>query len=206
MSSRPTTPDRHAVLVVRYGETVNVIYVDEGKRVLEPVHCGLIASTTEDLRSCLRPTNVRKESLTGPHFQAAFEYRRRVIAMDGFKFHGKVGRERLPFRISRIDRQPFLLAGIWEIWREPETKPTVKTVALITVLANAMVARRNDRMGAIIEKPSVSAWLDHSRFDSEALLALLHPYSGQAFELYRTSLPAEEPPVLKRPPEPGLFS
>jgi putative SOS response-associated peptidase YedK len=63
------------------------------------------------------------------------------------------------YAISRRDGQPFGVAGIWENWRNPLTDMWERTFAVITVLANELVAPIHDRMLAILPTEQFPRWL-----------------------------------------------
>jgi putative SOS response-associated peptidase YedK len=49
------------------------------------------------------------------------------------------------------DGSPFGLAGLWENWKNPNTGEWERTVAIMTVPSNGLVAQIHNRMPAILE-------------------------------------------------------
>jgi putative SOS response-associated peptidase YedK len=69
------------------------------------------------------------------------------------------------------DGKPFALAGIWENWREPESGEWIRTFAVITVRANALVAEIHDRMPAILAPATYERWLGADPDPRELLIS-----------------------------------
>jgi putative SOS response-associated peptidase YedK len=121
-----------------------------------------------------RPIHARAETIHEHRmFRDAFKKRRLIAPMNMFYQKDKNGRRHA---ISRIDGQPFGVAGIWENWKNPERGEWVRTFALITVPANRLVAQIHDRMLAIIEKEDFERWFDPSDDDPRYLL---RPYRAE---------------------------
>jgi len=57
------------------------------------------------------------------------------------------------------DGAPFDIAGIWEHWKEPASGEWIRTFAIITTNANALVAETHDRMPAILAPEDYARWL-----------------------------------------------
>ncbi len=55
--------------------------------------------------------------------------------------------------------EPFCLAGIWETWRDPATDEDIRTFAIVTTDANAMIADIHDRMPVILHPEDYERWL-----------------------------------------------
>jgi putative SOS response-associated peptidase YedK len=57
------------------------------------------------------------------------------------------------------DRTPFALGGLWENWRDPQSGEWIRTVAIITVPSNELIAQIHDRMPLILPKNAYERWL-----------------------------------------------
>jgi putative SOS response-associated peptidase YedK len=105
----------------------------------------------------IRPINARAETLKEKRmFSDAYARRRCIVPMDAFYERDK--RRKLHAFVMR-DRTPFGVAGIWENWRNPATGEWERSFAIITVDANAVVARVHDRMPAILRHEDHARWL-----------------------------------------------
>ncbi len=73
---------------------------------------------------------------------------------------------------------PFGFAGLWTIWRDPESSDPLFTCTIITTRANDLVAPVHDRMPVILPQESENAWLDRDYPAGDAL-ELLQPYPAE---------------------------
>ncbi|EHK52794.1 hypothetical protein MAXJ12_33479 [Mesorhizobium alhagi CCNWXJ12-2] len=55
--------------------------------------------------------------------------------------------------------EPFALAAIWEMWREPKTGEDIKTFAVLTCEPNEMMATIHDRMPVVLHSSDYRRWL-----------------------------------------------
>lgn len=108
------------------------------------------------------PHCARAESLAArPMFREAFAERRCLIPVSGVYVWKAQPRFKQPFLVTRIDRAPLLLAGLWCRYPTTLTEYTDST-ALVTVDSNALLAPLSDRLPAIIDPASAATWLDPS--------------------------------------------
>jgi putative SOS response-associated peptidase YedK len=80
------------------------------------------------------------------------------------------------------------LAGIWEVWRDPEDTEAapVRSCAIVTTSANHLMAPIHDRMPAILEPTDWDAWLDPAT-DMKVVEGLLRPAPEGVLEAYAVS-------------------
>lgn len=102
--------------------------------------------------------NARGETAASkPAFRAAFRHRRCLIPADGFYEWQTVGGRKQPWYITRVDRGPFAMAGLWEA---PVDEAAPGTCAVITTTANDLMAPLHDRMPVILSANQAAEWLD----------------------------------------------
>jgi putative SOS response-associated peptidase YedK len=118
-----------------------------------------------DARSMI---NARGESAaTKPMFRGAFKSRRCLAPADGFYEWGAENGKRVPWRFSRPDGRPFLMAAIWE---PLDAEGTPGGYALLTTSANATVAPLHDRMPVILDASAAKQWVTGSVESASALI------------------------------------
>lgn len=162
-----------------------VIVWAEGQRQLEMMEVGLIPSWCRDIKGCTRPVNARADGiLEKPYFRTAVRERRCLVPMSGYYEWQKVGKQRLPYYLRRKDKQPFLVAGLWEHWKSPVGP--VRTFATVTVESNEMIAPVHHRMLVVLEEPEADEWLD-PRTPVEVAVSLLQSRPLDDFEMYRVT-------------------
>lgn len=181
-------------------------------RRLSPLVWGLVPSWAKDAKGAARLINARVETVAvKPTFRRAFAARRCLLPADGFyEWYvpggaapapgrgpgpaGVSGRRtpKQPFFIHRGDGGLLVMAGIYEIWRDPgkaaeDETAWLRTCAVITTEATDAVGHIHDRMPMVVPRASWDAWLDPGLTDSQAALDLLRVTEPAALEAYAVS-------------------
>ncbi len=155
-------PTQDAMVVRRHPGT--------GERRLDPLRWGLIPSWTKDLKAARKPINSRSETAGGSGmFGAALEARRCLVPADAFYEWRTVPDGKQPYAIARRDGTPLAFAGLWEGWRGPDGE-VVRTFAILTTGANAIMSRLHSRMPVILEPDAWPSWLGEEGSNAPSLL------------------------------------
>lgn len=182
-------PPSQPVLAVRFNPKME-------ERTLDALLWGLIPHFAPDRRYGNRTSNARAETVdTKASFRGAWAKRRCIVPADGFFEWGTQGKTKHPYAIARRDQQPLALAGLWENWMDPATGEWLRSCALITTSANALVARIHDRMPVILHPDDYARWLGEEPASSSELKALLRPSDANAMIMW---------PVDRRLNRPGM--
>jgi putative SOS response-associated peptidase YedK len=175
----------------------------EVRRRLAPLTWGLVPSWAKDPSIGSRMINARIETVAEkPAFKRAFSTRRCLLPADGFyEWYaaepqaggpGRPKQRKQPFFIHRADGGLLVMAGIYEIWRDPH-KPReddsawLRTCSVITTQATDAAGHIHDRMPMVITRNAIDAWLDPVITDPERALALLEVTDASALEAYAVS-------------------
>ena len=169
---------------------------DKGpRRALGTFRWGLVPSWAKDASVGNRMINARAEGITEkPAYRRAVARRRCLIPADAFyEWQRRTGREgrpagKLPYAVRRRDGQPMALAGIWEVWHDPEDEgaDAVRSCAIVTTSANKLMAPIHDRMPVIVEPGDWAAWLDPET-DMAVVEGLMKPAGARILEAYAVS-------------------
>lgn len=154
-------------------QTLPVIHLQDGSRMLERMRWGLVPGWAKDLSVGAKMINARAETLAEkPAFRSALRRRRCLVPASGFYEWLKLADGKQPMHIRRRDGAPLAFAGLWEEWRGPEG--TLRTYTIITTAANQVMEPIHHRMPAILTPEAAARWLDpHAAPPS--LLPLLGP-------------------------------
>ena len=107
--------------------------------------------------------NARAESLTEkPAFEHLVGSRRCMIPADGFHEWRREGKRKVPMWVHLKNREPFGLAGLWDVWRKPDGK-RLESFTIITTEPNELVRPIHNRMPVILRPQDEEQWLDASR-------------------------------------------
>lgn len=160
-----------------------VVISNDGRRILTLMRWGLVPSWAKDLKIGYSTFNARAESLaTRAAFRGAWRAGRRCLVLtDGYYEWRDADKQ--PFAVALANRGPMTLAGLWDAWRSPAGE-TIKSFAIITTTANALLAPLHDRMPAVIAPDCWGDWLGENSPREGAPETLLRPYPDKAMALW----------------------
>ncbi len=167
----------------------------EPQRRLTVLRWGLVPSWAKDASVGNRLINARMETVhEKPAFRRAFAARRCLLPADGyFEWYGERKGAKQPFFIRPHDGGILAMAGLYEIWRDPqrpEDDPDALlwTCTVLTTSAEDEVGRIHDRMPLLVEQERWESWLDpRSGDDADALRSLLAAAVPGRLEAYPVS-------------------
>ncbi|MCL5098397.1 MAG: SOS response-associated peptidase [Candidatus Omnitrophica bacterium] len=177
--------------------------VANGGRCLVGYRWGLVPFWAKDTKIGSQLINARAETLAQkPAFRRPFSRQRCLIPADGFYEWKKEGTLRQPIYYRLRDGRLFAFAGLWDEWNDP-SGPRLRTVAIITVAANSLLAPVHDRMPAILRPEAEGRWLDVSLSAPQELLDLLKPFPSEEMMALpvtrRVNTPAFDDPLCVQP-------
>lgn len=116
--------------------------------------------------------------------------RRCGIVVDGFFLWQHDRGEIQPWYCTMSGGNPFVLAGVWEVWRR-KYKDAVHSCAIISTTANDLIDPVHARMPTILSPNQLDSWLNQDIDDETELLKLCRPYSSDHMELHKVSRAVE---------------
>lgn len=170
------------------------------QRQLRALGWGLVPFWAKDPAIGSRMINARVETLADkPAYRRAFAKRRTLLPADGYyewyptEALTKAGKPRKqPYFIRPTDGGLLAMAGLYEIWRDPDRADDDPdrfrwTCTVITTEAEDSLGRIHDRMPMMLPRERYEAWLDPRRSDPEELRDLLVPAAPGRLEAYPVS-------------------
>ncbi|MCD7978718.1 MAG: SOS response-associated peptidase [Tannerellaceae bacterium] len=158
---------------------------------IQAMNWGLIPSwvkTIKDAKEIRTKTlNARAETIfEKPSFREPARHKRCLIPATGFFEWRHEGGEKIPYYIHLKGEEVFSMAGLYDIWRDPESNSYLVTFTQITTEANPLLAfihNSKKRMPAILPKEQEELWLDPDLTTAEAG-SLLLPYEEDRMDAY----------------------
>jgi putative SOS response-associated peptidase YedK len=170
------------------------------ERQLRVLRWGLVPSWAKDPSIGNRMINARMETVAEkPSFRKAFATRRCLLPAEGYyewyptSELGRSGKPvKQPFFVRPKDHGVLAMAGLYEIWRDPEKGDDDPdrfrwTCTVITTDAEDDLGHIHDRMPLMVERDRWSTWLDPTVSAKDDLLSLLVPAAPGALEAYPVS-------------------
>jgi putative SOS response-associated peptidase YedK len=118
-------------------------------------------------------------------FREVIRNRRCLIPSTGFyEYHHDEEKEAIPYRIYVKDEDIFSLAGVYDEWRNPETKKIVKTFSVLTVPANELCffinngGRNPGRMPVVLSVENEKKWLS-SEINKNEIEGMMTSYPSE---------------------------
>lgn len=108
-----------------------------------------------------------------------------LIPVSGFYEWRLFNKSKYPHYIYMKNKEPFMLAGLWDTWNEPGSLITHKTFTIITCEANELMKRihnQKKRMPVIIDKKDEEKWLTAK--DYSTVLELCQPHDDSKMEAH----------------------
>ena len=149
--------------------------------IAQTARWGLVNSWAKDAKRAGRQINARSETAARSRAYARpFKRKRCIIPADGWYEWSGPKEARQPHWIHHADREPFLFAGLYEVWY-PEPEQPQTTFTILTTDANDALASIHARMPVLMPPERLDDWLDPAAEDIDALSALLVSAPNDAF-------------------------
>jgi putative SOS response-associated peptidase YedK len=116
-------------------------------------------------------------------FKQAIKSQRCLILADGYFEWKKLGRAKIPYRITLSNDEIFAFAGIWDYW-ENSSGEIINSFSIITTVANKLVSDINDRMPVILTQENEKKWLS-DKLSEQDITALLIPFDSEKMSYYQ---------------------
>jgi putative SOS response-associated peptidase YedK len=170
------------------------------ERQLRVMTWGLIPSWSKGPQPGNKMINARMETVAEkPAYRKAFASRRCILPADGY-FEWYAAKElaasgkprKQPFFIRPRDQGTLAMAGLYEIWRDPELAEDDParfrwTCTVITTQAEDSLGHIHDRMPLMVDRARWGTWLNPRPADAGALLELLTPAAPGLLESFPVS-------------------
>lgn len=148
---------------------------------------GLIPSWAKDMSMASKMINARSESAAEkPAYRAAFRRRRCIIPTDGFYEWNEHDGKKTPMFVHRPNNELYGMAGLWEIWHDPDGGE-LRTCSILTTDANDFMQQFHHRMPVILHKDDYALWLSPKEEPLPVLQDLMKAYDVDGLQAYEVS-------------------
>ncbi len=150
-----------------------IIVADGEEIAAQPARWGLVNFWAKDAKRAARQINARSETVaTTRAYARSFKRQRCLVPADGWYEWSGAKAQRQPHWIHRADREPFVFAGLYDIWHPEADRPAV-TFTILTKEASEALSSIHSRMPVVLPPDRQEAWLDPGNQDEESVLPLL---------------------------------
>ncbi|HEX8547394.1 MAG TPA: SOS response-associated peptidase [Cytophagaceae bacterium] len=168
---------------------------------------GLVPNWADAENIGLNQFNAKVETiLTKAQFKQNVKTNRCLVVADGFYEWKRVGKNKVPYRITMTSDKIFAMAGIWDSW-ENKKGEILNTFAIITTSANEAAREIYERMPVILNEESSKLWISQDLSEQE-LGKLLLPSPSKEISYYKShrainNASLDDPDCIK--PAPALY-
>lgn len=128
-----------------------------------------------------------------PMFRKSIREKRCLVVADAFIEGPEREKLNKPYVVYLRNRRPFAFAGVWDEWVNEETGEVLNSFAILTTVANPLLAAVGHHRSPVILHPEQeSDWLS-SDLPLPDVTAMLEPYSAAEMNAYPIS------PAIKNP-------
>jgi len=158
------------------------------------VRWGLIPSWAKDSSIGYKMINARAVGIDEkPSFKYPLKKKRCLILADAF-YEWKplpVEKRKQPYLIKMKTGEPFVFAGLWDTWNDPDNG-IINSATIITTEPNELMSEIHSRMPVILPEENFVYWL---AVDSatDKLLSLLKPFNSDKMEAFPISTKINNP-------------
>jgi putative SOS response-associated peptidase YedK len=151
----PETPNHNVCPTVQ----IPVVTAADAGRRLRPMRWGFIPPWYKKPNGGPLLINARAETIAEkPAFREACRTRRCLIPVTGFyEWYRDGDGTPLPWFVSRTDKLPLVMAGIWQDWERDDEAHT--SCAIVTTGANEAMAKIHHRIPVILAQNEWALWL-----------------------------------------------
>lgn len=179
------------------GQDLPVI-VSKGSNSLELMKWGLIPFWEEKKEKPNSLINIRSEKATTASWAKHWmQTSRCLIPASGYYEWQKTKDGKIPFRIYEENREYMSFAGLYSLYKNPNSGEEIKTYAILTTKPSEDVEMIHDRMPVILSEKEETVWLNDKNNEINKLGKLLKPYYGE-LATYKVST------VINNPANNGL--
>jgi len=140
--------------------------VIDGDGRMDRARFGLMPSWAKDRSHQANMINARVETVSEkPAYRELVGTRRCVVPMSGFyEWESVAGAKyKQPWYVTRVDREPMILAGLWDRWiggaGGTHRHEVIDSFTLLTREASGFMASMHHRMPVVLEGNSVDGWM-----------------------------------------------
>ncbi|HPD54574.1 MAG TPA: SOS response-associated peptidase [Bacteroidia bacterium] len=137
-----------------------------------------------------------KGIISKPSFRKPIRSQRCLVIADAF-IEGSYAEGLDKPHLVYLYRRPFAFAGIWDVWKNPETEQEVHSFAIITTTANPLLQKiPHHRSPVILHERDERRWLRAEHL--QEITTLLEPYPAEEMNAYPISPKVKSPKATGR--------
>jgi len=183
---------------VRPTQTSPILFMTADGIQVRYMYWSLIPSWAKEKRLKFSTFNARADNLLkSAAFRNSVSNKRCVVLASFFYEPDKINYPKPPhpWHLFRFrDQTVMLMAGLYNIWKDPKTNEELYTFTIITTEPNEVVGKFHSRSPVLLQSvDEATEWLNPDMVEKEQIMEFLKPYSGDNLEEWSVGDEAKNP-------------
>ena len=183
---------------VRPTQTSPVLFMTADGIQIKYMYWSFIPSCAKEKRLKFSTFNARDDRLfESPVYKNAVPNKRAVVLASFFYEPDKINYPKPPhpWHLFRFrDQSVMLIAGLYNVWKDPKTNEELYNFTIITTQPNEVVGKFHDRSPVILQNvDEATEWLNPDMIEKEQIMKFLNPISGDNMEEWHVGDEARNP-------------
>lgn len=168
--------------------TLNPVVIRHSPNQISRMFWGLIPHWSKDDSFKFKTINARAEGIENkPVYRKPFRFQRCLVPATFFYEWDKSQKPSKPYVFKLKNEEMFAFAGLYDIWKDPNSGEEISSYTIVTTQANGVVGKIHTRMPVILKKEDEEEWLNPDISEPEKLLPFLVPFPDHEMESYQVS-------------------
>lgn len=190
--------DLHDRYNVRPTQTSPVLFMTADGVQIKYMYWSFLPSWAKEKRLKFSTFNARDDRLfESTVYKNAVPNKRCVVLTSFFYEPDKINYPKPPhpWHLFRFrDQTVMLIAGLYNIWKDPKTNEELYNFTIITTQPNEVVGKYHDRSPVILNNvEEATEWLNPDMIEKEQIMKFLNPISGDNMEEWHVGDEAKNP-------------
>jgi putative SOS response-associated peptidase YedK len=175
-----------------------VVYMTADGAQITYMYWTFLPSWAQEKRLQYSTFNAKDDRLMESMYKEAVPNQRCIIPVTYFFEPDRIHHpkpEPAPWYLFKLkDKEIFGLAGLYNVWTDPNTGKELYTYTIITTKPNADVGKYHDREPAILQnRNEEKQWINPDLTEPEHIVPMLRPYPSGKMEYWRVPDAAKNP-------------
>ncbi len=162
--------------------------------VMELMVWGLVPFWEEKKEKPHGLINIRDESILNKSWAKKYiQMQRCLVPATSYFEWKKTTTGKIPHLFKLKSKKYFAFAGVYSIYKHPQTNQEIKSYAIITTTPNRIAGEVHNRMPVILKEDEEQNWLNPDLVETDQVKVFLKPYLNEDMDQFTVSTMVNSP-------------